>query len=223
MLLGVGVGLWLLKDPAAKAERRSLVLMLAWGIFAGIVWLSLRAGPHRSDAFTIVWRGFFLVPATMLAALAIEQIGVRRLGYLSVLAAAAVTVCVLAAVPVEVGFGITGTKSEPLWPSVLPVLFGASDSEIHPLLPLLWMFLFVLFVGGAGGFFLWRSLKVSDVRLRIFFGAAIGVLIVWHGLIGFFGVQNSRRTIRPSPRSAANWLNNRGLPAGRSWLPTAVR
>ncbi len=191
MFLGIGAGLWLLRHPAAKAERRSLVLMLAWGILAGIVWLSLRAGPHRSDAFTVVWRGFCLVPATMLAALAIEQVGVRRLGYLSVLVALAVTVCVLAAVPVEVGFGMAGSKSHPLWSSVLPVLRGFSPPEIHPLLSLLWKLLFVFSVGGAGGLFLWRFLQASDVRLRIFFGAAIGVLIAWHGLIGFFGVRES--------------------------------
>ena len=66
MFLGAGVGLWLLRQPAAKPERRPLVLMLAWAACAGIVWLSLRTGPHHADAFTVVWRGFCLVPATML-------------------------------------------------------------------------------------------------------------------------------------------------------------
>ncbi len=130
MFLGAGAGIWLLRQPAAKSQRRSLVLMLGWGACAGIVWLSLRVGPHRSDAFTVVWRGFCLVPATMLAALAIEQIGIRRLGYASVLTALGITVFVLIAAPVEVGFGMAGMKvagALVLGGSAAPRVFAAGD------------------------------------------------------------------------------------------------
>jgi hypothetical protein len=56
--LGVASAVWRLKLPAAKSERSSLALMLAWAVCAGIAWFSLRAGSHSSGSFRVVWRGF---------------------------------------------------------------------------------------------------------------------------------------------------------------------
>lgn len=189
-VLGVWAAIQILKNAEASQERPGLVLVLSWMGLAGFVWLGLRANSHQTGGFAVVWRGFCLVPQTMLAALAIEQIGRRRIGYFGVLFGLVITLGLLSLVPVEVGFGL-GNNMETLWPSLFPGL----NSEFSP--DASWagrVLLGIVILGAVGAPACWilgRLLRNNDFRQRLFLGASLAILVTLHGILGFWGVRQA--------------------------------
>jgi hypothetical protein len=189
-LLGLGSGFQMLRDPKVAKDRPGLVLVLSWMGLAGLVWLGLRVASHQTGGFAVVWRGFFLVPQTMLAALAIEQIGTRRIGYFGVLLGLAITAGLLTLVPVEMGFGL-GDGAETLWPSILPTMKGVPTPSASWAIRLLWGSVFLATIGAAASWLVWRMLRNNDFRQRLFLGTSLAVLVMLHGLLGFWGVRQA--------------------------------
>ncbi len=155
-VLGLGIGIVMLKRPDAKSQRDSLAFLLAWTFCAAFFWLGQRAGEHQANAFAAVWRGFCLIPITLLAALAIEQIGTRRIGYFRVFLGLCLTLGILLAMPVEIGFGMVG-PGRPLWPSVSVILERIFVPESARFLVLLLRSLFLGSIAIVVCWGLWRS------------------------------------------------------------------
>jgi hypothetical protein len=188
--LGAIEGLRMLRDPLEKSQRNGLAFLLAWAGCAAVVWLGLRAGAHQSNAFSPVWRGFCLVPGTMLAALAIEQIGARRIGYFRVFLGLGLTLILLLSLPVEIGFGMV-QPGRPLWPSVSLVLEQIFVPESSGLFVLFLRCLFLGSITTVIGWGLWRILHKHDFRQRVFLGTCLGLTALAHGGLGFLAVRQT--------------------------------
>ncbi|MCA9070441.1 MAG: glycosyltransferase family 39 protein [Planctomycetaceae bacterium] len=191
-LIGLGgwVGVKLLRQPSVESKRPGLALILSWMGCAGLVWVCLRLSPHHSNAFSVVWRGFCLIPAILLAALAIEQIDLRRIGYFGVLFGLCLTIGFLFFWPVQIGFGLV-PNSELLWQSARSVVQGFSIPNTPWVLLLLWRVVFLLTLGSVISWLMWRVLKNNDNRQRVFLGIALGVFFVLHGLLNLWGVRQT--------------------------------
>lgn len=190
IVLGTWTGVKLLRQPSLESKRPGLALILAWMACAGLVWLCLRLGPHHASAFSVVWRGFCLVPAVLLAALAIEQIDLRRIGYLGVLFGLCLTAFFLLMWPVQIGFGLI-PNDQPIWQSALPVVQGFSIPNTPWVLLLVWRVIFLVSLGACLTWLLWQVLRNSDNRQRVFLGGSLGLFVILHGLINFLGVRQS--------------------------------
>lgn len=188
--LGVWVGVKLLRNPSPDSKRSGLALILSWMACASLVWVCLRLGQHYFNAFSVVWRGFCLVPTVLLAALAIEQIDLRRIGYLGVAFGVGLTAFFLLIWPTQTGFGLL-PHDRPLWSSALPLLRGISIPNTPWVLLLLWRVIFFVSLGACVSWLLWRGLKNSDNRQRVFLGLSLGILLILHGLLNFLGVRQS--------------------------------
>lgn len=190
IVLGVASGIGMLGNPIDKSQRSSVAFLLAWAGCAAVVWLGLRASGHPPNAFAAVWRGLLLVPLTLLAALAIEQIATRRIGYFRVFLALVLTLILLLVVPVEIGFGIVGTD-RPLWPSVSLVLEQIIVPESSKWFVLLLRFLFLGSIAVVWCWGIWRILNRNDFRQRVFLGGCLALILTAHGLIGFLAVRQT--------------------------------
>lgn len=190
IVLGLGFALWSLRNPADKSQRNSLAFLLAWSLCGAVVWLGLRAAAHSPNAFAAVWRGFCLIPMALLASLAIEQIGSRRIGYFRVFLAMCLTLVLLLLIPVEVGFGLVDS-GRPLWPSVSLVFERIFVPESSRLFVQFLRFLFLGSIATVVCWGVWRILHRNDIRQRVFLGTCLGLVVVMHGVIGFLAVRQT--------------------------------
>jgi hypothetical protein len=102
-LLGILYGCMTIFTSEIEEERRSMQFWCAWLSCAFVVWLSLSPNPVVSGHVVSLWELFLTIPLLVGAAIGIDRIDRRQVGFLAAVAVIVLSVLAILAAPLTVG------------------------------------------------------------------------------------------------------------------------